>query len=191
MIFFISYHPFVDFSCLEYYNPAKATIVFDDEDNELVRFQIDKRDVISLSEMPQHLKQAFIAAEDHGFFKHSGISYKGIIRSFLVNIYHRKIVQGASTITQQLVKLMFFDSKKSFSRKIKEQIMALVLEKQFSKEQILETYLNHVCFGNGIYGVQAASQRFWSKNVGRLNFRSSCLFGRYCSFSSTILSAFG
>ncbi|MCL4360770.1 PBP1A family penicillin-binding protein [Candidatus Dependentiae bacterium] len=164
-IFYLSNYPWVDFSNLEYYNPGKPSIVLDDEGKELMRFAIDKREVVTINEMPKHLIDAFISAEDHNFFNHGGISFKGILRSTLINLYNRKIVQGASTITQQLVKLIFYDSKKSFKRKIKEQFLALILEKQFTKYQIMERYLNHICFGYGIYGVEAASQRFWGKSV--------------------------
>ena len=82
-----------------------------------------------------------------------------------MNLYHGRKVQGASTITQQLVRLLFFDASKTFKRKIKEQLFSILVERQCSKEQILETYLNNVYFGYGIYGVQAAAQRFWKKNI--------------------------
>lgn len=135
--------------------------MLDDEGNEWARFAIDKREPIALKNMPAHLINAFIAAEDRNFFNHSGISIRGIVRSILVNLYHRKRMQGASTITQQLIRLLYFNAQKTFRRKVQEQLMALIVERQFTKEQILETYLNHICFGCGIYGVQAAAQRFW------------------------------
>ena len=90
------------------------------------------------------------------------------MRSTLANFVRRKIVQGASTITQQLVKLLFLDNRRTFERKFKELFLALLVEQQFSKEQILQTYLNHVYFGCGIYGVEAASQRFWNKSAREL-----------------------
>jgi penicillin-binding protein 1A len=140
-------------------------MVLDDQGNELARFQLDKREPILFKDIPDHLIKAFLAAEDHAFFEHAGISWRGIVRSTLVNLYHGRKVQGASTITQQLVRLLFFDAQKTFTRKIKEQVYAVLVEMQFTKEHILETYLNHVCFGCGIYGVQAACQRFWGKHV--------------------------
>ena len=174
-VFFIMHHHTIDFSVLEQYSSGKPSVVFDDSGEEWVRFQLDRREPISLSQMPDHLIQAFIAAEDWDFFVHNGISWKGIIRSIMVNIYYGRKAQGASTITQQLVRLLFFDAKKTFSRKIKEQLYALLVEMQFSKEQILQTYLNHVYFGCGIYGVQAASQRFWSKQAYELSVDQSAL----------------
>jgi len=168
LFFIIHNRSSIDFSVLEHYNPGHPSIVLDDEGNEWARFQLDRRKPIDYQKIPKHVKQAFIAAEDWYFFQHGGISFKGIIRSTLVNVYRGTRAQGASTITQQLVKLLFFDSRKTFRRKLKEICYALLVEHQFTKEQILQTYLNHVCFGCGIYGVEAASQRFWGKSAQEL-----------------------
>ncbi len=168
-LIYVLNHQWADFSVLEHYDPGKPSILLDDEGREWARFQLDRREPIALEVMPQHVIDAFIAAEDWQFFSHSGLSFKGIFRSIFVNLYHGRKVQGASTITQQLVKLLFLDSSKTFSRKIKEQLYALVIERQFTKEQILQTYLNHVYFGCGIYGVQAAAQRFWGINASDLS----------------------
>lgn len=186
-LFFILQQPWVDFSALENYNPGRASILLDDEGNEWARFQLDRREPVRLNKMPDHLIKAFLAAEDHDFFNHFGISFKGIIRSALVNFTKGRVVQGASTITQQLVKLLFTDSKRTFTRKIKEQFLAFLVEKQFSKEQILEIYLNHIYFGCGIYGVEAAAQRFWGKHINEISVDQSALLagiisspGMYC-----------
>ncbi len=146
---------------LERYDPGKPSLLLDCHGVEWGRFQHDKRKPIPFKHMPEHLIQAFLAAEDHDFFSHPGISIKGIVRSMLVNLYYGKKKQGASTITQQLIKLLYVGADKTFTRKFKEQIMAVLVERQFSKEHILQTYLNHVYFGCGIYGVEAASKRFW------------------------------
>ncbi|HSC25245.1 MAG TPA: transglycosylase domain-containing protein [Candidatus Babeliales bacterium] len=164
-IFFIIHNYTIDFSILTRHDSACPSLLLDDEGNEWGRFQLDRRDPIDGVCLPEHVINAFIAAEDWDFFTHAGISLKGIIRSVIVNMYYGRKVQGASTITQQLVKLLFFDSRKTFTRKIKEQLYAIIVEQQLTKEQILHTYLNHVCFGCGIYGIEAASQRFWSKNA--------------------------
>jgi membrane peptidoglycan carboxypeptidase len=160
---FVVHNHVVDFSALANYNPGRPSIIFDDEGNEWARFELDKREPVLLEAIPFHVQQAFIAAEDRTFFSHAGISVRSIVRSLIVNVYHRRKAQGASTITQQLVKLLFFDCKKTFKRKIKEQFLSLLVERQFTKEQILEIYLNHICFGCGIYGIEAAAQRFWGK----------------------------
>jgi penicillin-binding protein 1A len=159
----------IDFSILENYNPGQPSILLDDFGREWGRFQLDRRKFVSIEKIPQSLRNAFLATEDHNFYEHSGLSIRGICRSMLVNLYHGKKVQGASTITQQLVRLLFFDAKKTFIRKVKEQIFALLVEFQFTKDQIFETYLNHVYFGHGIYGVQAAAKRFWGKDVQDLS----------------------
>lgn len=168
VLFYASEQPWVDLSTLEHYNPGKPSILLDDEGNEWGRFQLDKRDIIKLSSMPQHLIDAFLAAEDWNFFKHQGLSFKGIARSIFKNITNVRKAQGASTITQQLVRLLYFSPQKNMTRKIKEQVLAIVVERQFTKEQILETYLNHIYLGSGIYGVEAASQRFWGKPVSAI-----------------------
>jgi penicillin-binding protein 1A len=185
----------VDFSVLENYNPGKPSILLDDAGVEWARFEIDRRRLVVLKEVPQHLIDSFLVSEDRNFFTHIGISWRGIIRSTLVNIRHGRIVQGASTITQQLVKLLFFDSSRTFKRKIKEQFVSLLVEHQFTKEQILETYLNHVYFGCGIYGVEAAARRFFNKTVCDLNVSESAVLasivkspGRYCPLLSPALS---
>lgn len=169
MFFFLTHVPWIDLSALEHYDPGQPSILLDDEGKEWGRFQIDRRKPVSLAQMPPALIQAFVASEDRNFFQHKGISVRGILRSLTVNVLKGKRVQGASTITQQLVRLLFFDTRKTFIRKIKEQLLSLSVEQHFSKELILETYLNHIYFGCGIYGVQAASQRFWSKNVQELS----------------------
>ena len=163
--FFLFTNHWIDISVLEHYNPGRPSIVLDDEDTEWAQFQLDRRKPVSLNQMPQHLINAFVAAEDWTFFSHYGLSIKSIFRSIAKNLYYGRKVQGGSTITQQLVKLLFLDSEKTFTRKLKEQLYALIIEQQFTKEQILEIYLNHVYFGCGIYGVEAASQRFWGKSV--------------------------
>jgi penicillin-binding protein 1A len=186
-LFFIVHNHTIDFSILAHYDAARPSILLDDEGNEWGRFQLDRRDPIDGARLPQAVIKAFIAAEDWDFFAHYGISCKGIIRSIIVNLYYGRRAQGASTITQQLVKLLFFDSQKTFTRKIKEQLYALLVEQQLTKEQILYTYLNNVCFGCGIYGIEAACQRFWGKHAHEISVDQACTLAgiirspaRYC-----------
>ncbi len=186
-LFFVIHNHTIDFSILAQYDSARPSILYDDQGNEWGKFQLDRRDPVDGARLPQHVINAFIAAEDWHFFLHHGISWKGIVRSIIVNLYHGRKVQGASTITQQLVKLLFFDSQKTFKRKIKEQLYALLVERQLTKDQILHTYLNHVCFGCGIYGIEAASQRFWSKHAHEISVDEACTLAgiirspaRYC-----------
>ncbi|HEX4068505.1 MAG TPA: transglycosylase domain-containing protein [Candidatus Babeliales bacterium] len=186
-LFFVMHNHTIDFSILAHYDSARPSILYDDWGNECGKFQLDRRDPVDGARLPQHVINAFIAAEDWHFFTHHGISWKGIARSIVVNLYYGRKAQGASTITQQLVKLLFFDSQKTFTRKIKEQLYAILVEQQLTKEQILHTYLNNVCFGCGIYGIEAASQRFWSKHAHEISIDEACTLAgiirspaRYC-----------
>lgn len=169
VMLYITNQPWVDLSLLNIDQRGKPSILLDINGIEWGRFQLDKRERISFDKIPQHVVNAFIAAEDWDFFNHGGISPKAIARSLLINIYKGKRAQGASTITQQLVRLIFFDSQKSLQRKVKEQLLALAVEQQFSKEQILEAYLNNVYLGAGIYGIKAACHRFWSIDLDNIS----------------------
>lgn len=155
----------IDFTRLEHKRRALPSVVLDDEGNELCRFAFDKRTRVTYDQIPEVVVRAFVAAEDHAFFSHMGISVKGVIRSALVNLYYRRVVQGASTITQQVARLLFLSHERTFLRKAHEVFLALQLERHLTKEQILELYLNNVYFGRGIYGIEAAAQRFWGKPV--------------------------
>ncbi len=158
----------VDFAALDIYTIAQPSIVLDDEGAIIAKFELDKRAPIAFDKLPKTLIQAFVAAEDHSFFTHSGISARGIVRSAFVNLMHGKVKQGASTITQQIARLMFLSYERTWFRKIQEVFIAIQLERQLSKEQILEIYLNNIYFGRGIYGVEAACRRLWNKPLQEL-----------------------
>jgi penicillin-binding protein 1A len=174
LCFFLHNHT-IDFSSLQQDVQTKPTVLLDCHGQEWGRFQLDKRKYVLLESMPQHLIQAFLVTEDRTFFVHPGISFRGIIRSLLKNLYSGKKIQGASTISQQLVRVLFLNSKKTFGRKLKEQWYAILMERQWSKEQILESYLNNVYFGYGIYGVQAAAQRFWGIDIADVSLDQACV----------------
>jgi len=165
IFFFLLQKEWVDFSILEHHQTAKPSILLDDQGKEFARFALDKREPITYDKLPNILIKAFIAAEDWYFFSHYGISIKGILRSLLVNLCHGKKAQGASTITQQLARLMFLYYDKTFTRKIQEMFIAFQIERNLTKEQILEHYLNNIYFGRGIYGVETACNRFWNKQI--------------------------
>ncbi len=175
MVWYALQHPILTMNHVHVQLTKKPSLVFDRNGHEIARFQLDSREFVSITRVPEHVIKAFIAAEDWNFFNHTGLSFKGIVRSTLVNLYHGKKMQGASTITQQLVKLHFFDGKKTFIRKFKEQFYALLIEKQYSKEQILEYYLNSVYFGSGVYGIQAAAKKFWNKNIEEISVDEAAL----------------
>jgi penicillin-binding protein 1A len=130
---------------------------------------------VSYYELPTNLVNAVIATEDRKFFSHGGIDYLAIIRAYFVNKQAGKIVQGGSTITQQLAKLLFLKPEKTFRRKVQEALLALQLEKNFSKEQILTFYLNRAYFGSNNYGIGNASKQYFNKEVAQLNIQESAL----------------
>ena len=168
VFFFLFEQEWVDFSLLEKRLNEKSSIVLDYKGNEFIKFELDKRAPVTFGQLPDVLVKAVISAEDHNFFSHYGISFRGIFRSALVNLYHRRYVQGASTITQQLAKLVFTSYEKTFLRKIKDMFLAFQLERQFTKQQIFEFYLNKIYLGRGIYGVGAACKRFWNKDISEI-----------------------
>jgi len=129
----------------------------------------EKRTYVPLSEMPEHLKQAVIATEDANFYKHFGIDIGGIVRSVLTDLKLGKPTYGGSTIPQQLIRSSFLSLEKTAQRKIREVILALELDRRYSKDQILEWYLNQVPFGSNAYGVEAASQTFFQKPVAEIS----------------------
>lgn len=120
---------------------------------------------VPLSKIPKYLQDAFIASEDSRFWDHWGIDPYGIGRALIVGIMKRKILQGASTITQQLVRELFLSKRKSVGRKVKEILLAIKIERKLTKPRILELYLNTIYLGHGAYGVQAASRKYFGKDV--------------------------
>lgn len=164
-VWYLLHHDVVDMHHIKSFQRGNASVVLDDEGNELVKFELDKRSPVSIDVIPYMVIQAFVAVEDHAFFTHGGLSLRGILRSMLVNLYHRRVVQGASTITQQVARLLYLSHERTWWRKLKEVVIAFQLERRLTKGQILEIYLNNMYFGQGIYGVEAACQRFWGKSV--------------------------
>jgi penicillin-binding protein 1A len=152
-----------------------STRVFDSKGEQIAEFSIEKRALLPLNKIPVDLQNAAIAVEDDQFFKHWGISPKGIVRSALRNLIARRVVQGASTITQQLAKQIFLKPERKFTRKIREILLAMQIERNFSKPEILQYYLNQVYFGQGAYGVQAAARIYFGKEVAELTLADCAL----------------
>lgn len=147
----------------------KKNYVYGKDNEFLFEFYNKKIDNTFFNEIPIHCVQAFISKEDSGFFKHRGLSFKAILRAFWVNLKSFKFVQGGSTITQQMIKLKRGNLKKTWNRKLLEQIMALAVESFFTKEEIFQEYLRILYFGNGIFGIKDASKKFWNKKPSELN----------------------
>jgi penicillin-binding protein 1A len=130
---------------------------------------------LSLGEMSRHLPQAVIATEDRRFYSHFGIDLIGLLRAALTDLAARHVVEGGSTITQQLAKNLFLTPERSFARKIRETLLALWLEHEFTKNQILEIYLNRVYLGAGTYGIDAAARRYFARSASRLDLYQSAM----------------
>jgi len=159
---------------LQSYQPSLVTTVYSDDRQPIGQFFIERRILTPLADIPKSLTQAVIATEDVRFFEHPGLDYVGILRAAWTNIRHggRK-VEGASTITQQLARSLFLSAERSYDRKIRELILAYKMEAVSSKEQILETYLNQIYFGQGSYGVASAAQSYFGKDVRNLTLAES------------------
>jgi penicillin-binding protein 1A len=150
---------------LEEYAPSVGSRVYADDDEFLVEFQAEKRIFVPLQQIPPALRNAVIAVEDARFYSHFGVDVRGILRAAYANFRHGRVVEGGSTITQQLAKVLFLTPDRRFSRKIKEALLALELEKRYSKDRLLELYLNQVYMGHGAYGVEAAARMYFGKSV--------------------------
>jgi penicillin-binding protein 1A len=156
-------------SSLTDYHPSVITTVYSDDNQKIAEFYKERRVVVPLERIPKQLQEAFIAAEDSRFYKHRGIDLFSIMRAFFKNLEAGTIVQGGSTITQQVTKSFLLTPERSYERKIKEAILAYRIDKSFSKEDILYLYLNQIYLGHGAYGVQAASENYFGKSVDALN----------------------
>lgn len=150
---------------LKDYRPPTITCVYSDDGRKIGEFYNERRIVIPLSEIPETFINAFIATEDSRFYKHKGVDFYSIIRAFTRNLEAGTIVQGGSTITQQVTKSFFLSPEKKYSRKIKEAILAYRLDKSFTKQEILYLYLNQIYLGHGAYGVEAAAQNYFGKSA--------------------------
>jgi membrane peptidoglycan carboxypeptidase len=149
-------------------------IYYADGKSKVGQFAMQNRDSISYDEMPQTLKDAVVAAEDRTFWTNHGIDPKGILRAAFSNAKGNS-TQGASTITQQYVKVLYLNQERTYKRKIKEAVLSLKIQRQMSKQQILEGYLNTIYFGRGAYGVQAASEAYFGIPASKLNLRQSAV----------------
>ncbi|MBW2438174.1 MAG: PBP1A family penicillin-binding protein [Desulfobacterales bacterium] len=156
-------------SSLTQYHPPIISTVFSDDGRKIAEFFEERRIIKPLEEMPPALINAFIAAEDSRFYKHKGIDFYSIIRAFLKNLEAGTIVQGGSTITQQVTKSFLLTPHKTYTRKIKEAILAYRIDKAFNKKEILFLYLNQIYLGHGAYGVEAAADNYFGKTISDLN----------------------
>ncbi|NLY75391.1 MAG: penicillin-binding protein, partial [Firmicutes bacterium] len=149
--------------------PPISSEIYDCRQNLLTTYYLQNRIPVSLSEVPLFLRQAILAVEDHRFYEHRGINLGRISKALINNLIQRRIQQGASTITQQLVKNAYLDQKRTLIRKLKELFYTVKVELHLSKDQILERYLNQIYFGHGAYGIKVAAATYFDKDLNRLN----------------------
>jgi len=155
-------------TALESFEPSRGTRVFDENDELITEFHVERRIFVPLAQVPKALKDAILATEDARFYSHFGVDPMGVARAVYQNFRHGRIVEGGSTITQQLAKVLFLTPDKSLDRKLKEAVLAVELERRYSKDRILEMYLNQIYFGHGAFGVEAAARTYFGKGVGEL-----------------------
>ena len=158
-----------DVRVLKSFEPSTVTLMYSDQDQLIAELYLEKRIVVPLNKIPTQLKQAALAVEDANFYRHMGIDLKAVFRAFLTNMKAGRVVEGGSTITQQLSKTLFLTRERSLARKIKEAILSIRMELIFTKDEILEMYLNQIYYGHGSYGVEAAARTYFGKSVQNLS----------------------
>lgn len=157
------------------YAPPQVTRIVARDGTLLANLFTERRTVVPLTDVPDHAKLAFLAAEDAHFYEHEGLNYFGMLRALLKNLRSKDTKQGGSTITQQVVKNVLLDAERSYERKIKEAILARRLEQNLSKDEIFALYLNHIYFGHGRYGVEEAARYYFGKHVAELELAEAAL----------------
>jgi penicillin-binding protein 1A len=165
--------PSVD--ALKNYHPPIVTTLYAADGTPLSEFYHERRYLVRIQDVPQHVIKAFLAVEDARFYEHPGIDIWSVFRAALANLKAGTIVQGGSTITQQVVKSLLLSPERTWQRKIREAILAYKIDKFLSKDEILELYLNQVYFGAGAYGVEAAARTFFGKHVQDLTIAEAAL----------------
>lgn len=162
-------------SALEDFTPPSATRVYAADGSLLGEFATQKRTPVSYKELPENLVRAFLAIEDHRFFEHMGVNLGRIGKALLTDVLEGRIAEGGSTVTQQLAKVLFLTPEKTLTRKMREALLALEIERRYTKEEILAFYLNQIYLGNGAYGVSAAAEVYFHKPLVDLTLGESAL----------------
>ncbi|HWW62382.1 MAG TPA: PBP1A family penicillin-binding protein [Thermoanaerobaculia bacterium] len=160
---------------LEEYQPAIITRIYDRNGIPFAEYSIQKRIIVTMRDISPHLVQSILATEDSDFYKHGGINPKSIVRAVVKDTIEGRSIQGASTITQQLAKMVFLTPEKTLRRKVNEALLAVQIEKDFTKNQIFELYANQVYLGHGAYGVEAASRLYFGKHAKDLTIPEAAL----------------
>lgn len=165
-----------DIEVLSSYIPSESTILYSADGKILARFhQEENRQVVPLSKISIYFQKAVIATEDPRFYEHHGLDFIGIIRAGIKNFAYGRVVEGGSTITQQLARNLFLNKKKTISRKLAEALIALQIERRYTKEEILELYLNQVYLGHNAYGIESAANLYFGKTAAELDLAESAM----------------
>ena len=167
-----------DYKKLSNYQPPISSRVYSENGKLIAEYAIEKRLFVPFNSIPEVVVNSFLSAEDKNFFNHPGVDAKGILRAIIKNIKNisqNKRLEGASTITQQVAKNFLLTNEVSMKRKIKEAILAFRIERAYSKERILELYLNQIYLGQGTYGIAAASLEYFNKSIKELNYQDAAL----------------
>lgn len=175
VLYYVLLQELPSIAALKDYRPSIATRVYSDTNELIDEFFLEDRKLIPYADVPPVVIRAFVAAEDARFFTHKGFDMQSISRAFFKNIEAGRIVQGGSTITQQVAKSLYLSPEKSYLRKIKEAILAYKIDRYLSKEEILHLYLNHIYLGHGTYGIEAASQAYFGKSARNLSLPEAAL----------------
>jgi len=160
---------------LKDYRPSISSRVYDDKNELIDEFFLEDRKLIKINEVPRVAIQAFVAAEDSRFFEHKGFDVQSIFRAVFKNLEAGHIIQGGSTITQQVAKMMYLSPEKKYTRKFKEAILAYKIDRYLTKEEILNLYLNQIYLGHGTYGVESASLGYFGKSARELKLHEAAL----------------
>lgn len=175
-------------------DPPTITRFYDNAGDVIAEYGTERRVLVSYSEIPDFVIKAFLAAEDRHFFEHQGVDFYGLARAILQNAInimaaHNRRAVGGSTITQQVVKSFLLGNERTFSRKVKEAVLAYRISKVYSKDRILELYLNQIFFGNNSYGIYAAAQNYFNKELSELTISEAALLASLPKAPSSLILA--
>jgi penicillin-binding protein 1A len=164
-----------DIDALKDYRPSIASSVYDDNNELIDEFFLEDRKIVKIVEVPKIVHYAFVASEDSRFYQHQGLDIQSIFRAMFKNFEAGYIIQGGSTITQQVAKMMYLSPEKKYTRKVKEAILAYKIDKYLNKDEILNLYLNQIYLGHGTYGIESAALGYFGKSAKDLNLPEAAL----------------
>ncbi|MCK1993029.1 PBP1A family penicillin-binding protein [Peribacillus muralis] len=183
--FLIYFRQGADISQLENHL-QQPTGIYDLDGNLASTVTANKSEGVAINEIPEHMKQAVVSIEDHRFYEHHGVDYQGILRALVINAKAGSVVEGGSTLTQQLVKITMLESNRTLKRKMEEFFLAQEVEDEYTKDEILEMYLNQVYFGHGAWGIKKAANVYFSKEVSELSVSESALLAGVINLPSKL-----